>query len=166
MLNFTSDGMSLMDNKQNMIREMLARADARLQAQQQLAIAADARAMQFCATCVAGASLTVAIGGQDITLPYYTIALFLVIAAGLAFWAARPIEWHAPGMRPSAFESDLASDAEFYSVLEELCSHLEGSITENGAILSENANHFRLAAVFAIMAPILGGVALMITGPS
>lgn len=150
-----------MDNKQHLIREMLARADARLQAQQQLAIAADARAMQFVATCVAGASLTVAIGGQAITLPHYIIAAMLVLAAVCAFWAAQPVEWHAPGMRPSAFEDDIAGDVDVYEVLQELCGHLESSISANNKILFENAQYIRIAWLFAIMAPVLGGVALM-----
>lgn len=153
-----------MDNRQQLIREMLARADMRLQAQQQLAIAADARAMQFVAACVAGASLIVSIGGDQLASAHYVVAAVLIISAVFAFWAAKPIEWHAPGMLPSSFDEDIDRDVPISDVLEELSRHLEVSINENKDILAENARSLRLAAVAAIMAPLFGLVSKLISG--
>jgi hypothetical protein len=151
-----------MDNNEALIREMLHRADMRLNAQQQLAIAADARAMQFVGICIAAASVTIAIGGEAVQLFHFAIAGMLIAASAFAFWAAKPIEWHAPGMQPSAFDDDLASGAAYQSVMLELCGHLDKCISENSKILAENANHFRLAFVAAALAPIFGVVAMVI----
>lgn len=149
-----------MDNSELLIREMLSRADMRLQAQQALAVAADARAMQFVATCVAGAALIIAIGNETLDWHHYVIAGMLAISAICAFWAAKPVEWHAPGMQPSAWYEDIARDAPVAEALRELCHHLEHSIDTNNKILSENAQALRFAAVVAIMAPIFGALAM------
>jgi hypothetical protein len=149
-----------MDNSELLIREMINRADMRLQAQQSIALASDARAMQFVATCVAGAAIIVALGGNEMDFHHFVVAGALAIAAFFAFMAALPVEWHAPGMRPSAFEDDVAGNVPVAEVLRELCGHLDKSILENNAILKANAGLLRVAAVFAVMAPILGGVAM------
>jgi hypothetical protein len=150
-----------MHNSELLIREMLNRADMRLQAQQTIALAADARAMQFVAACVAGAALIVTLGGDHLDWHHHAVAGMLTIAAICALWAARPLKWQAPGMQPSAFYDDISGNVPIAGVQMELSRHLEASIATNEEILGENANSLRLAAVFAVLAPVVGAIVAM-----
>lgn len=150
-----------MSSREKLILERLNRADSRLQAQQQIAIAADARAMQLVAVLIASAALTMAINGNSNGFWHVKLAIVvpLIIAAVCGIYAARPVAWHAPGMQPSAFDGDLAHNRDYLEVVLELSGHLEVGITKNNEILECNADALRLAAYLAISAPVLGGVA-------
>lgn len=145
-----------MDSNSKLIREMVMRADMRLQAQQQIALAADARAMQFTVICIAAASLTATLAQGTEGWAHYVISGLLVIAALCSFWAARPVDWNAPGMHASAFLEDLETQKDFDEVLRELAGHLDDAMRENDDILSENAAALRYGTLIAIMSPVIG----------
>ncbi|NGQ93379.1 hypothetical protein G5V65_21055 [Rhodobacter sp. HX-7-19] len=148
-----------MDNRQRLILEMLARADARLEAQQQIALASDARAMQLVGVLIAAAAVTTAIGEDAVSAVQWAIVVPLVLAAAAGIYAARPVGWYAPGMRPSAFNEDLDDDRDLADVQLELARHLEACIEQNSEILRHNADALRTAVLLAACAPVLGAIA-------
>jgi hypothetical protein len=152
-----------MDKREKLILEMLARADARIEAQQQIALASDARAMQLVGVLIAAAAVTTAIGENAISAVQWAIVVPLVLAAAAGIYAARPVDWYAPGMRPSAFDEDLEASRDLAEVHLELARHLETCIEHNSDILRRNADALRTAVLLAAAAPVLGTVASFAT---
>lgn len=143
------------DNQAQLLREVQSQAEARLQALQQLAIAADTRAMQFGAACTAIAAVVVALSAGSTALwPMYVSATMLLAAAALSFWSGRATVWDAPGNAPKQFKTDIADNKPLSDVRKELLQHYDEAIRDNQLVLKKNGKQFNWATRLALLAPI------------
>lgn len=147
-----------MNSNSELIREMIFRADMRLQAQQQIVLASDARAMQFTVICIAAATLAATLGSRSDGWGHYATAMMLVVASFCSAWAARTIKWNAPGMHTGDFKKDLVANRPLDEVRLDLAIHLDELIDENESILKENASSLQWATGIAVFSPIIGAV--------
>jgi hypothetical protein len=145
--------------KELLILEIQKQAERRLDSLQTIAIAADARAMQFAALCVTAASVLAAFGSTaTVWLPYLASAGVLLGAAAIAFFSARPVGWNSPGFSPSDFMDDLERGRSHSEVLCEMHSICDDMISENSALLQSNAASLNMAAKLACTAPFVGSI--------
>lgn len=141
----------MIENREKLVREAFRRADERIRAQTEIALAADARALNFCGLALAAASLLVGLASHSgLAIGMYVAAFGLYIAAGVAGYAARPVNWRAPGQKGSDLAEDIASDRPIAEVLAEITGHLDNHIVENNGILAWNAKCIWTAAVVAV----------------
>lgn len=148
---------------EDMARQIAGQGETFLKAQLQAALAADSRA-----TAMAGLYVTLALAVIAAGLGYWdktgnSSALWsaalagglLVVAAILAAWAARPIEFYYPGNQPGQWFDGRRND--LVTMIGGEAENYDARITYNDERLGENQIAIRRAFGFAIAAP-LGGV--------
>lgn len=143
-----------------LIREVQNQAETRLQALQDIAIAADTRSIQFGLACVAIAAVVVTIGGQaEIPLPGYTASAIFITSAAISFLSGQPAGWYPPGNSPKQFRNELESGVPTREVRLELLGHYDAIIAENSQLLERNGQLFRFAMRLAWSAPFAAAIA-------
>lgn len=148
------------DNRLHLIREALRHAEAKQSSMLTIALAADARAMSLSVACAGLAGILVGVdavgSGGHISLVVIMTALTFFCAAGLAAYAARPINFSAPGQDFSDFVSDLDSNRPLAEVLVELGGLMDDDARDNAVRLARNASFLRAALFVAAIAPLVG----------
>lgn len=143
-----------------LIREVVKLGEARVQAQVQLATAADSRAMALCGISSAAAGVVLAatqvIQSSSGILGLAAAGMFYLVGAGLAGWSARPQVMDTPGWEPSKFEHDIAGCRSVDEVSEEMLPFVERGIRENDDLLAANGRFLTAALFFVITAPVSG----------
>ncbi|MDH2328698.1 hypothetical protein QCN27_17740 [Cereibacter sp. SYSU M97828] len=143
-------------NAAQLVREMQRRAEQRLQAQQDIALAADARALTFCGLCLTAASLLIGLADGEMRIPMYAAGGYIYVGAALAAYAARPTSWAAPGQPSDGYAEDLRDDRPIIEVISEVNAHIDDQILRNEKKLSENALIMRIAAATSVLSPLVG----------
>lgn len=152
-----------------MVRQIFQQAETYLQAQLQIAIASDARAMTLAGFLVALATALVAASlaywDKSNSLPVLVGGLAgaapMVAGAFFAVWAARPLDFYLPGNEPE----------KWFSVRQENLSEVIGGeaqnygdhIACNKALIEANASSLILATKCAVAAPVIGAAAWAVT---
>jgi len=149
-------------------RQIYDQGHAFLGAQLQAALAADARA-----TAMAGLYTTLALATLAAGFAYWdkseslspllagiVAGVFLIAAAIVSAWAARPTDFYFPGNQPSQWfacrKSDLAG------LLGGEAENYDERIAYNDDLLGENQRAIRAAFALAIVAPLAGALAWVI----
>lgn len=143
--------MSINDNRVALLQLAYNLSQEKLSSQANSAIGADARAMSFSGLCLTAGALLIGLsnsGGNS--LSNLIGAGALIVAAGIAAFAARPIAFRFPGANFSDLASDIAENAALEDVLKELGSYAEKHINENNRLLSENATSLRQSIYVAM----------------
>jgi len=150
-----------MDNKSQLILEAYQRSERMLQAQLTMALAADARALTFSGLLLAAASILggMASGGGSVSLVAGAGALPLVIAAGLAGFSARPVDFYIPGGKYEQIQHDIDTNRGQMDLLSDLAQKNDKSIRHNSKLLRSNGR-FMLAAFW--VAVVGGPIAALI----
>lgn len=146
---------------ESMASRLLAQAQTFLDAQFRAAQALDQRAMTSASIFIAFSAAIIGFAAQNevldegmLTIPAIVSAAFLLVAAVLAFWAARPVDFYYPGSHPRewwpvAFEplkEVLAGESENY----------QEAIDHNDSTLRHNRRLVNYAMIFAGLAPTAG----------
>lgn len=149
-------------NREKLILETLRQSEKLLDAQLQIAVAADSRAMTFCGLTIAAASLLVGLADRtSFPLPMYIAALLLFIAAVLAGLSARPVNWHAPGQKAADFDDDIEAARTLIEVAADMCSHNDEYITHNANILRLNGRLLWSAYLAVVASAPISALALL-----
>ncbi len=149
-------------NAEKLILEMQRRAEQRLQAQQDIALASDARALTFCGLCLTAGSLLVGLADGEYAIAFYAAGLALYLAAGCAAYAARPTRWAAPGQFGSDYEEDLAGDRDYLTVVQEVSAHVDDQIRRNDSVLDSNGRLMGIGTHIAVASPVVGLVVMVV----
>lgn len=146
------------------VKEAARLAEVYVQAQTQVAIAADQRSVSFSSTIAA--MLTATIGGtialsiSDKTNFYlvtsgFSCSMFLIFAFFNATNATKPVKFHFPGSYPNTWnEVDLCEN--ITHALWGLLNNCQCYIDENEKVLKQNARQLRRAQWYTFISPILG----------
>lgn len=144
-------------NREKLILEAYRLSEERLQCQQTLALAADARAVNFGVAMFAIAAL---LAGLSVDSAYQAALLStsaLVVCAGaVAGYSAKPIEFGAPGARYRSLGEDIRRDRPFEDVIEQLGTFNDEAIDENDEAMKANRELMYCAYVMCLCSPILG----------
>lgn len=136
-------------------------AEARLEAQLKLGIAADQRAMTMASILsVADAaiiSFLASKGGATLDWSFVSLLVGFAISAGLAAWSAIPIAWEIPGSEPSNWLEDIDDQDTLLNGKAAMAEFYDEMITQNDERLSMNATSMRAAFIMMIMALIISG---------
>lgn len=155
------DGIDWTGTSEHMARAILAQGEAFLQAQFQSALASDQRATTL-ASILVTVSAAVFAGALAIWDDIPDAALygmsimagFLLVAAACAAWAARPIDFWFPGMRPEQW-----FDGRKQAIVDMLggaAEDVQTRIDENEAFMSGNQTAVRASFVLALLSPLAG----------
>lgn len=150
---------SLKSANDEQLRQMLAQAEAYLNAQLQIGIAADQRALVFAGfiaatvVAVAGGACAILLKGGLPFLGYlgFATAAGMMISLALAVHAARPVSFEYPGNSPSAWIEDVTGKKPIVQSMREQASHYAGMIQTNNATLSGNCLLLRLSQLVALV---------------
>ncbi|UWQ95477.1 hypothetical protein K3728_17680 [Rhodobacteraceae bacterium M385] len=141
-----------MENLNRLYEEAYRLSEKRLQVQLTAALAADARAMAFAGICLAAAAV---LGGlaKDAANPILLLsgAFLLGLAAFVAGFSARPIDFHMPGAKFSDLEDDFANDEDYYLVIKQLGGFADRRSVQNDQKLSLNSRLFHFALILAVI---------------
>jgi len=146
-------------------RVVLAQGEIRLQAQLQIALAADQRAMVLAGICAATATAflgaaVVAFGQETPQRALGMAALGIVIvfgvAGGLAAYVARPAKFWLAGGRPKNWWEGGVLDKPLSASLVTESLNYDERIEKNDRLLSRNAKLLAIALRLACIAPLLG----------
>jgi hypothetical protein len=152
---------------EKLVQEIIREAEAYLQAQLSLAIAADQRSSVMASLFAAGAAAIAAglmtLAATDHAQAYLAIFIggiaasaLLVGGAALCILAARPTNFAVPGNMPECWYDDVGKPSEFKLLLGQQAEIYQSQITENNATLSANATRFTWGALIGISAPVVG----------
>lgn len=154
----------------DLLREIVASADVRLQAQLTASLAADQRALVLAgflvaviAALVSGAvALFLQVPRQGY-LAWAAIgtALGLFVSLLLTVYAARPVSWGYPGTRPQAWLRDIVSKKDAASRLSELAADYERRGRDNAALMARHGQCILAALIVAAVSILLGGATLV-----
>ena len=140
------------DNINRLYQEAYRLSEKRLEVQLTSALAADARAMAFAGICLAAAAV---LGGlaKDATSPILLLsgAFLLGVAAFLAGYSARPIDFHMPGARFSDLAKDIKYNTEFEKVVAQLGGFADKHSIQNDEKLNKNSKLFHAALFLAVI---------------
>lgn len=151
-----------------LLREIVASAEARLQAQLTASLAADQRALVLAgflvaviAALISGATALLLQTPPQRFLGYVAMAasLGLFVSLALTVYTARPVKWAFPGTRPRAWIKDLASDKTEPKRLAELAADAEKKAAENAAITDWHGRCLIAALLVAAATVFIAGVA-------
>ncbi|NQY59921.1 hypothetical protein [Cognatishimia sp.] len=143
------------DNKKQLILEAYRRSEARLSAQQQLAIAADQRAVTFAGIIFAAAMvLTGIVANSDDAGSLIFTVILLLVSAFCSAWSALPADFGVVGGRYDDMEEDIHSDSNSLKVLEEIGAHNDEHIRDNDIIMNGNGTMMKTSFFFAVIAPL------------
>ncbi len=157
-------------NDLSLLRDLVDRADKRVEAQLMTAIAADQRAMTFAgflaaAAAILGGAAASVLTGNGVPHHYGTVALWAafvtLIGMALAVIAARPRIFFSPGAMPRNWVKSIkAGDSEqerWSSVLDDYDSR----ITKNEAVMSSNSKLVTTSAIIVIVGYAICGLSLV-----
>lgn len=145
------------DNKEKLILEAYRLSQERLQCQQALALAADARAINFCVAMFAIAALLTGLSdGSSYQWGLLASAGCCIVAGVVSGFSAAPVEFGAPGSRFSAFDEDFEQNTDYLSVIEELGSHNDEAIDGNDEVMSWNRDKMYVAYFLCVFSPLVG----------
>lgn len=144
-----------------MAEQVLHQGELYLQAQLQLAIAADQRAATMAAFwgAIGTAAAAAAIAYWDrtsdlgILLAGLTCAVFMVAGAAVCLWAARPVTFCIPGNHPEAWFSLL--DRPLFDVMLGEAENYQDHIESNATFLESNRRLIGKGAALAVSAPVV-----------
>ena len=121
-------------------------SERRLEDQTNAAQAADQRAMSVAGLTLAAAAILCGLS-PSATVPIALLlgGVILVIAAGLAWYSARPVDFYMPGALYGSFDRDIAADRPAMDVIEEMGRHNDTSSVKNGGILTRNSRYMNAA---------------------
>ena len=134
-------------NDIELLRDLVERADKRVEAQLQTAIAADARAMTFAGFLAAAAAV---LGGAAASVLTGTVtdhrigqialwaALVTLVGMALAIAAARPRRFFSPGVYPKKWRGSIASGDGETERLTSVLADYDHRIEENERIMAAN----------------------------
>ena len=111
----------------------------RLSSQKDAALAADARATTYAGIIIAAAAVLAGLTQKGEPIEMLIGATILVIAAAIAGFAARPVEFYMPGSKFSDFNDDIRQGKEWIETIDELSSLLDENSNENDRIMAKNA---------------------------
>jgi len=146
---------------EKMARQILAQGELHLQAQQDLAIAADQRA-STAASILASAATAIAaafIAFWDKSADRAALAgglaagVCLMIAAALAAFAARPTDFHSPGNHPAQWFGGRRAD--FVGMIGGEAESVQRRIEKNHTIMGRNQEWLRWSFRTALAAPVI-----------
>ncbi|MFV0922731.1 hypothetical protein ACR720_04490 [Sphingomonas parapaucimobilis] len=145
--------------------EIIRQAESRLAAQLAIGIAADQRAMTLAGILAALVSAVVAFGAtKGVTWSIGAMTLCLLISAGIAAFAAQPVAWATVGNSPANWVEDIAEGVDdLESAKAAMASYYAEMIEQNDEVLAGNGNLLRMALLAAIVAPIAGIIALVVS---
>ncbi len=142
----------MMDNINRLHQEAYRLSEKRLEVQLTAALSADARAMAFAGICLAAAAV---LGGlaKDATSPILLLsgAFLLGVAAFLAGFSARPIDFHMPGAMFSDLEEDIKNNIDFEKVITQLGGFADTHSVQNDEKLTKNSKLFQFALFLAVI---------------
>lgn len=152
---------SATDEKLDLI---IKQAEDKLQAQLALGIAADQRSMTLGGILAALAAALVALAGdRGVTWSTGIMIAALLVATGLAMFAAQPIAWDTPGNTPVSWIDDIADGTDnLHSARAAMADFYAQMISDNANLLRVNGGIITWAMGIALAAPFLGGLALVI----
>jgi hypothetical protein len=147
-----------------LIREASRHAEAKLAAQVQFAVSADARASILAGIYVAAATGCVAALAASATLQERPAAIGAAIGAVVAFiggaylcvWATLPCDFHLPGNEPGNWYGEIEKGAPTAKAAGEQLALFDSDIRENNRTLASNAQKFQWGALIGISAPLVG----------
>ena len=147
-----------------LIQEASRHAEAKLAAQIQLAVSADARASILAgiyATAATGCILALATNktlqaSHTATAAIVSATLFFAVGAVLCVWAAWPCDFRSPGNDPSTWYGDIEEGVSIEKAAGDQLQLSESDIRENNATLTQNARRLQAGIVVGIAAPIIG----------
>ena len=115
-------------------------SERRLEDQANTALHADQRAMSVAGLALAGAAILCGLS-PDAAVPLGLLigSVFLVIAAGFAWYSARPLDFFMPGASYQSFDKDIAAERPAMEVIEEMGRHNDVAADKNEIILNSNA---------------------------
>ena len=152
---------------EELARLVLAQGELRLQAQLQIALAADQRAMVLAGICAAAAAAFLGAGvvffdaeAPQTVLGAGAIAIAIVfgIAGGLATVPARPAAFWLAGAQPRNWWEGGALSKPLADAMVAESWNYEDRIVKNERFLSRNARLLLLALRLACVAPLLGAI--------
>jgi hypothetical protein len=152
---------------EKIIQEIIREAEAYLQAQLSLAIAADQRSSVMASVFAAGAAAVMAglmtLAASDHAQAYVAIYVGGIVAsalmlagAALCIRAAQPTDFAVPGNMPACWYDDIGKAKDFKLLLGEQAEIYQSQIAENNATLTANARYFAWGARLSIGAPLVG----------
>ena len=158
--------------KIELIQEASRHAEAKMVAQVQFAVSADARASILAGIYVAAATGCVAALAASTTLQGRPAAIGAAIGAVAAFisgaylcvWATLPCDFHLPGNEPANWYGEIEKDAPIAKAAGEQLALFDSDIRENNCTLATNAKKFQWGALIGISAPFAGLAGALIGG--
>jgi hypothetical protein len=158
------DGVDWSGVDEKMARQILTQGEIFLSAQLQAALAADARATTMAGlyTTLALATLAGGFGYWDKTsdiaplLAALVAGSLLAVAAAMAAWAARPIDFYFPGNQPSQWFAGRLNN--LVTMIGGEAENYDTRIAYNDARLGENQTAIRRAFIVAIVSPLAGAL--------
>ncbi len=149
---------------------VLRQGEINLQAQLQIALAADQRASTFAgiytAISVAALAASAAVfqanaSAVGLIAAGLAVAVVSLIAANLCLGVAQPTNFHIAGNRPDNWWSDGARDRALAECLERESHNYDRYIGHNDEILARNASRLRRALRVGLMVPVAGSVVFL-----
>lgn len=135
-----------MTNYEKLSHEMIRSGEDYVRVQIELATAADQRAVALGGILAGAASVVLGFavtdsGNLDIFGYVLCIALSfgLSVAAGMAFYSARPVLLESFGNVPSSWYDDLENDKPFIEAIREIAEYLDSAAKHNEIVITKNA---------------------------
>jgi hypothetical protein len=150
----------------DLLKEIVALSEKRLEAQLSAALAADQRALVFAGFLVT--SIIALLGGgtalllkapADLFLGWTALVTAAVLAAslGLTVFSARPVTWAYPGTSPEIWKGDIAGKKGEAARLAERAADCENKIVENERHMSTNGRRLSRALALTAISLCIGG---------
>lgn len=146
-----------MENRETLLREAYDRSTLRLQAQEQIALAADQRGL-------VGAGLAFAAAGLSYDNPdnasLFTIAYLIsfVVSGIIALFSSFPGSHYTAGSKAHEMREVIEAELPLDKVLKQLCDYNDEYIDINDGYAARRSLFFKLSLYFFI----LGGILLLI----
>jgi hypothetical protein len=155
------------DQEEAIARFVLTEGEMLLQAQMQSAIASDQRA-STAANFLTAVAVAVFAGGlalwdklaRDEFAAFMVNAGFLLLGAIAAAWAARPIDFFFPGIRPEQWDGGTLDN--LTEMLRGAAEEVQTAIDENEAFMAGNQTALRFSFALAIFGPVAGALVWLI----
>lgn len=144
-----------------LIEEVISQSEKRMQAQLDLAKAADQRALTFAGLLFAGVAVLIALISAErtdnaIKPGLIGVAFGFVVAAALAAWSARPVPWHAVGNEPASYEEDISAGKTFEQTRPETAMNYQKLIRHNEKVLAGNLRFMWASLMVALLTSLAG----------
>lgn len=138
-----------------LIKEAYRLSEVRLASQQTSALASDARAMAFAGLVLAAAAILCGLA-KDAYAPMALLigSGLLVVAAALAGYSARPVDFYMPGANFDDLQEDIEQGVEYLKVIAELGRFNDKHTATNHRMMEANARCMKwafLTSLFAIL---------------